>query len=650
MKDVSKRIAKVLSFLLVVAIILVMVQSYIPVRISKESTNTLENKEAMAAAQIGQIGNWMTRVDSYAARIGRRLSSGKEEQKWMFYDTEGKLNNIYCIQSGNAQAAVYNIYDLYSFSDDEAMIKKYFGNRETYNHFMWILENMYISNAPDQSYAEKNMFKKLNDNGTLEGLYKEMLGELQTLYNNAGVKSEGYTEYFTSYHYNGKSRVASDNKYAINGRDNFIKVIQNYLLLSYSMQRNGSYGLSPLDKNGNIILDLRTYSDDYAAVKNYIGNETASKRFIHQLLYYLVNGYKNNSYNVNKYKNFEKDAYANTRIDSNSAKYSSDTNKIGPFYVYNKYGFSIALTNVSFGSKKFANNEYKVVDANGNSINLSNATEKSEFYVEITADFSKNATDSMNVNWNIDFGEVPDAKILIPTSGSTTQVLVDVERTHRTKSEGWEDVIPDLKADIALKKYIYSVNGNKVNDRLGSIDLTNLKENKTPHNASYNMNKTPVSVNVGDTVTYAIRLFNEGEIAGTASKITDHLPNYLTFKKAYNSDGTELVVEKTNYNKDITITTELDKMEAFSNDDTEESFKSKSQVIYVDCIAVRDITKQKIYTNIAEIAEYTFESGSDIDSKASNWTIGTTDRTKSEWINYSNDQDNWYASICWTTR
>ena len=641
MKDVSKRIAKVLSFLLVVAIILVMVQSYIPMKISKESTDTLESKEAMAAAQIGQINNWMTRVDSYAARIGRRLSSGKEEQKWMFYDTTGKLKNLYCIQSGNAQAEVYNIYDLYSFSDDEGMITTYFGNRETYNHFMWILENMYISDSPDQSYAEGSMFKKLGDNGYLEGLYKEMLGELQALYNNAGVASNGYTEYLTSYHYNGKTRVAADYKYAINGRDNFIKVIQNYLLLSYAKQRNGGYGLSPLDKNGNIILDLRTYSDDYAAVKNYIGNETASKRFIHQLLYYLVNGYKKDSYNVNKYKNFEKDAYANTKIDSSKAKYSSDSNKIGPFVVYNKYGFSISLTNVSFGSKKFTSNEYKVVDANGNSINLSNATEKSEFYVEITTDFSKNATDSMNVNWNIDFGEVPDAKIFIPTSGSTTQVLVDVERTHRTKSEGWKNVIPDLKADIALKKYIYSVNGNKVNDRLGSIDLTNLKENKTPHNASYNMNKTAVSVNVGDTVTYAIRLFNEGEIDGTASKITDHLPNYLNFVKAYSVDGTELEVEKTNYNKDITITTKLDKMKAFSKDDTEESFKSKSQVIYVECTVDSNTTNQKVYTNIAEIAEYTFAAGSDIDSKANNWTISTADRSKDEWIDYSNNQDNW---------
>ena len=264
-----------------------------------------------------------------------------------------------------------------------------------------------------------------------------------------------------------------------------------------------------------------------------------------------------------------------------------------------------------------------------------------EFYVEITTDFEKNSNYSMNIGWNVDFGEVPEAKIFVPTTGTSNQVLIDIERTHRTKHESWQDWVPELKADIALKKYIVSVNGNEVADRLTTIDLTNLKENKTPHNATYNMNKTPISVNVGDTVTYAIRLFNEGEAKGTASTITDHLPNYLTFVKAYNSEGTELAVTKTNYDKDITITTGLAKMDAYSKDDTEESFKSKSQVIYVKCKVASNYGKQKVYTNIAEISEYSFEEGSDIDSKPSNWSIGTTSRDDNKWIDYTNDQNDW---------
>ena len=644
MKDVKKRIAKVLSFLLVVSMVFIMVQSHFPMQISEEATQSLENKQAMAAVQTGSIDNWLYRVDSYAARIGRKLPSGKEEQKWLFYDTNNVYKNLYCIQSGDSQAMVYNIYDLYSLSDDDAMIKKYFGGRETYEHFMWILENMYLvgQTGSSKTYMESQLFKNMGDtSGNIKSLYEKMQSELQGLYKNAGVKQDGNTEYLTSYHYNGKKRVASDYTYATDGRDNFIKTIQNYLLLSYSLQRSNSYGLNPIDANGNITLNLRTYSNDGSAVKEEIGNDKVSKQFVHQLLLYLVRGYNKNSYNINRYKNFENDAYVNTTINSTKAKYNNDTKRVGPFYVNNKYGFNISFTNVVYGPKTFASNEYKIVDANGNNFNVSQAGEGREFYVEITTDFEKNSNYSMNIGWNVDFGEVPEAKIFVPTSGTNNQVLIDIERTHRTKHESWQDSIPVLKADIALKKYIVSVNGNQVADRLTSIDLTNLKENKTPHNATYNMNKTPVDVNVGDTVTYAIRIFNEGEADGTASKITDHLPSYLTFEKAYSSDGTELEAEKTNYGRDVTITTKLAKIGAFSNNDTEESFKAKSQVIYVDCKVCIDIGQQKIYTNIAEISEYEFSEGADIDSKSDNWSIGTSDRTKHDWIDYTNNQNEW---------
>ena len=648
MKGTKKRIARVLSFLLVACLIFTIVKSQIPIEIY-ETAYIANEKEALSGANIdhtnssGTISNWKYRIDSRAARIGR-LINNKEQQKWLFQDTENEYKNLYCIQTGNSQAAVYNIYDLYSFSDDTAKINQYFGNRDTYNHFMWILENMYLVNQSQdaKSYMENNLINKIG--GDIEDTrrkYEGMVEELQGLYSRAGVSGDGSTNYFTIYHYNGKTRVATNSKYAIEGRENFIQVVQNYLLLSYTLQRSNSYGTRTIDDNGNITLNLRTYSDNGTAMKEVIGNDKLSKQFAHKLLSYLTYGYNSSTYNINKYKNFENDAYVNTTINKENAKFNNNSRAIGPFTVNNKYGFGINLTNVSYGAKQFSSDEYRIVDAFGNTINLSDATDGRDFYIELTTDFSRNGKETINVSWNIDFGEVPDAKIFIPTTGTTTQVMLDIERTHRTKSGNWNEVIENYQADIALKKYIYSVNGNNVADRLGSIDLTNLKNNGTPHNATYNMNKTPINVNIGDTVTYAIRLFNEGEVDGTASKITDQLPNYLTFVKAYNSNGEVLEVEQYNYGRDVIITTKLDNMKAFSMDDSEESFKEKSQIIYVDCKVVANINNQKVYTNIAEISEYKFEYGADIDSNATNWSIGTTDRNSDDWINYTNNQNDW---------
>ena len=55
------------------------------------------------------------------------------------------------------------------------------------------------------------------------------------------------------------------------------------------------------------------------------------------------------------------------------------------------------------------------------------------------------------------------------------------------------------------------------------------------------MNKTPVKVNVGDLVTYEIRIYNEGSIDATASEITDYVPKGLkVVGVSYDGENLEL--------------------------------------------------------------------------------------------------------------
>ncbi len=86
--------------------------------------------------------------------------------------------------------------------------------------------------------------------------------------------------------------------------------------------------------------------------------------------------------------------------------------------------------------------------------------------------------------------------------------------------------------DLALRKFIVSVNDKKLStngvyDRAPTVDVTPLKNGE--NTAKYNHTKDPVRVKVNDTVIYAIRVYNEGEVDGYADEITDYLPPELEF-------------------------------------------------------------------------------------------------------------------------
>ena len=114
--------------------------------------------------------------------------------------------------------------------------------------------------------------------------------------------------------------------------------------------------------------------------------------------------------------------------------------------------------------------------------------------------------------------------------------------------------------DLALRKFITSVNGTEVTSRIPDVDVTPLV-NKTDTTAIYRHSKEPVKIKISDIVTYTIRVYNEGDIDGYADEIVDHLPEYLEyidndFNKQYGwqldpSDNTGRTI-KTNYLSDRT--------------------------------------------------------------------------------------------------
>ena len=83
----------------------------------------------------------------------------------------------------------------------------------------------------------------------------------------------------------------------------------------------------------------------------------------------------------------------------------------------------------------------------------------------------------------------------------------------------------DKEFDLALRKFINEVDETSYN-REPNVDLSGLESGTT---AIYNHTKDPVLVNRNSVIVYTIRVYNEGDMAGYAEKITDYLPEGLTF-------------------------------------------------------------------------------------------------------------------------
>ena len=224
--------------------------------------------------------------------------------------------------------------------------------------------------------------------------------------------------------------------------------------------------------------------------------------------------------------------------------------------------------------------------------------------------------------------------------------------------------------DLKLIKRIVEVNGTKVPERILGVDVTKLA-NGSATTADYDLDKTPVSVKNGDIVKYTLRVYNEGEIDGYASEISEDIPEGLEFMWSENK-GNELDTDTTltqaekdaiKYNQGIwdmkTINQDTHKVELITTDylakgkgaeiatdgaNLIKAFdKSKGYVntindknpdyrevsVYMKVTASNDEV-DKIIRNEAAITGDTDENGNSVDDR---------DSKPEEWKKYEDDED-----------
>ena len=204
--------------------------------------------------------------------------------------------------------------------------------------------------------------------------------------------------------------------------------------------------------------------------------------------------------------------------------------------------------------------------------------------------------------------------------------------------------------DLALRKFITAVNGTEVTSRIPEVVL-----NEETGDLEYIHDKTPVEVVNADLVTYTIRVYNEGSIAGYAEEIVDDIPAGLvyiptnTVNKSYrwkmlDSQGNEtenveeavrlttdylseaygntLMSDEDNINPNLINPFDsnlpISNIEPFNPD-----YRDVKLVFQVDDSAVPVENEDRIIINHAQIAE---DSDDDEDSTPGEWIDGEDDQ------------------------
>ena len=118
------------------------------------------------------------------------------------------------------------------------------------------------------------------------------------------------------------------------------------------------------------------------------------------------------------------------------------------------------------------------------------------------------------------------------------------------------------KFDLALRKFITDISGKEVTTRIPKVEY---KDNKI----TYTHPKDVVKVVVADTVTYTLRVFNEGEIAKIEKKVSDDIPEYLEFLPEHKTNRDYRWVM---YDKDGNATTKVSEAVKIVTDYTSKAY------------------------------------------------------------------------------
>lgn len=587
-----------------------------------------------------KLGIVRLRESGYGYKITPTGSNEKTIWKIVSYDSNGGVhydNPIYCIKAGQgfgdswtseniSNTVDYNVsYDIKK--DKETLKTKFntismFNDETVYSQVLWLLDNLYIPGKSTESEKQALLSKV----------------PTQTTY---GTESDVWTEMK-------KTTSELDDL-----TDDEIEVVQQLAIWYFTNKEDTNYNsetLPTLLQNNVVKVDAayKAFGDKYDETtgENPMQYGGWKQDYASDLYKYLITEAKKHTNYTGNTSTKETPLKINKNSEVTMSEDVTGANYIvGPFKIdkiSNDTYIDFTATFKDQNENEITN--YSILDETKTATNSSiENLIGNNFYISIPKT-SVNNLQIVKFSISLSYAQT---KITFLTSGEATyrqdQPVVIIEKT----TDDYTDSINSKTLDLALRKFITEINGIKPTvDRKPIVDTSTIKTTGT---ATYKHVKAPLSTKIGEIVTYTIRVYNEGDIDGYVSEITDFLPEYLEFitqetaktnaeKEAaeFNTNYLWEVVPNSNGRRIKTTVTSKEHTDTYSTltkinraNTLLTKFDGGDTLSYIDvqvkCKVKSNAVSDKKITNIAEITGMTDVSGNIIKTDRDSTSESLTD-------------------------
>jgi len=469
---------------------------------------------------------------------GYRLNGLKNIWKIFEVGTSGR-DTIYCLRGGPGFGSAdmssatpssktytdyFDLKDPDSIDDDflNSLLISPYDDPDEYEALMWILDNCYVPTASNASTMRQNLLDAAAD-------YAE-----KTL-------NPDVTEYELS--------LLTDDD---------IDVVQQLAIWHYTNPEGSRYDEYFVDTFELYLVDENGVDDELSSDTYIDGWDRA---YACQALFdYFVNTPKQSGFSYD-YEGISSEPPVNLDTTSPVIENPENSNRtiIGPYRIRKvrdaQYSLNIEVldgNNDEISSVQLLNSQKNAVSSG---TTIKDLVGNDVFYISVPR-----TTDTSSITFKINGSYATSTTTLWSEENPSNQkqpvVLIKKENKNilgqlKITQEPEEKIF-----DLALRKFITKIDGVDVpvsrEPEISQTQINALKQGATTAIKEHPKNALEVEQN--DIVRYTIRVYNEGEVAGYATEVTDHLPAGLTFlpnstiNKQYgwiaSSDGKTI---KTNY-------------------------------------------------------------------------------------------------------
>lgn len=580
---------------------------------------------------------------------------------WRVYESTATSNTpknegqtIFCLHrgvglgsdfgSGTPERVNYNKYFDFKSSDMLNELQKALPDltEHDYKRLVWIFDHAYVAPKNSSEEAEAHEQKKL-------------------LLQNAGIRDSILAEAGTNY-VAGSGAQIYEIDFTDEEIDDIIGVVQQMAVWNVVGDYSDSNNLEiHRAEAGN--LTYKDFTED-SSILERLGDVYAARQFgsslnseITKLYNYFVDESERQADSYDVHSNSQSITFQDTAA---KVSISGSNYIVGPFRLEKEseldYTLDLKVTN-----KGNALTNYTIVaDSTGSSVLVVETLEDlvgNEFYLSIP-DTTELGEIVLTVEgtyygteieyWIVGGSEESEQPVAVLEKGDND--FEDSITVYYEPTEG-------KNFDLSLRKFIIKVNDKEIATngkyiREPNVDVTPLV-NDSDTTASYRHNKAPILVEIGDIVTYTIRVYNEGERDGYVREITDYLPaqlEYLPDDELNQKYGWEVV------NNGRALKTDITSPDTEHTEAQEELYGSRASKtllkafngtdldyieVQVRCKVI-DTGFRGVITNIAEITAFSDANGdstTDRDSYKQNLDLPSDDDLPNYRGNTSNKED-----------